>query len=306
MNIIRELNIFKNILSIEEISKGYPKRKKYIVKTIDKLYFVKIIPYKIEDEEVEKTKWIYKTYQENKIPVIPLLDIKAYENKTIYIYPFFEGKDLKENILTREEYKNYGKLVANEVKKMNQITDIPKEFKLFNLEKHCNDCIHKIDNLMLNEKYQEKIYRIFSKKELHDLKLRLKEILNDIKHDKMMLNHNDIKLANIMIDKNGKFYFVDIEPINLTPIGFNLNYSIYTFIYPNTKDSQTFLRSFINTIDREKSLKKEWEYFIISDFINELSKLIDKDYEMLLKDKERINDILFNNNHYLEKILYYH
>lgn len=306
MEEVIKLNLFDNIISVKEVKEGYYKRKKYIVKTLEQQYFIKVLPYKATKKEIEKTKWIHETYIQNNIPLVPLLDIVIREDKTILVYPFFEGKNLKEKKLTLEEYNTYGSLVAKEVKKMNSIKCFPKMFNLFNLKQHHNKYIKKLNYILADENYKNKIIKLFTKEEIKNLKLRFKTLLKEIEHHEMILNHNDIKLANIMLDKDQHYYLVDIEPIDLTPIGFNINYSIYTFLFSNSyeKNEKTFLKGFIKTIDPNKNLIKEFEYFIISDFINELQSLIDKKYNILLKESKKIKEILLNKNNVLETILY--
>lgn len=304
MNIPKELQISKNILKIEEIKRGYKKRKKYIIETTDDKYFVKVLPYKASQEEVEKTKWIHKIYKDRNIPIVPLKDVILKENKTILIYNYFYGKDLKESTLTLKEVENYGMKVASEVKKMNEIQQYPDLFKKFDLDEHYNKYIDRLNRVIDNE--EEKIYGLFNKTEIRKLILRLKELKEKIRSDDVMLNHNDIKIANIMLDEDGKFYFVDIEPIDLTYRGFNINYSIFTFLYNNNIDKREkrFLKGFIKEYDTDKCLIKEFEYFIITDFINELEMLLNRHYNYLKSNIAFIKSMLFNENNTLTHVLY--
>jgi len=304
MNNIEKLKLFDNIISIEEVKKGYKKRLKYIVKTVDKNYFIKILPYEMSSNEIEKTKYIYKIYKQKNIPLIPLLDIILQKDETILIYPYFEGKDLKDSNIPLSHFRTYGIKVAREVKKMNQITRYPDLFKKFNLENHCDNCINKLNRILVDR--GKEVYALFSKEEITSLTSRFKELLNCIKYNDVMLNHNDIKTANIMLDKNNNFYLVDIEPIDLTYRGFNLNYSIYTFLFNDDFEEQQkqFLKGFIKEYDPNKQLIKEFEYFIISDFINELERLLDNNYSYLEQNRIFIKNVLFNRKNILSTILY--
>lgn len=57
---IQKINYFNEIISIEEIKKGYDGRKKYKVITNNKKYFIKILPTLMNKIEIEKTKKLYE------------------------------------------------------------------------------------------------------------------------------------------------------------------------------------------------------------------------------------------------------
>lgn len=303
-DIIKQIELFDKAVSIEEVKKGYKRRKKYIVETVKEKYFVKILPYKSSYSEIEKTKWIYKAYQKENIPLIPLLDIIVKENKTILIFKYFEGKDLEESSLTLEQYESYGRKVSLEVKKMNRIKNYPTSFKAFDLKNHCNQYINRLKKVADDKK--SKMTSLFNDIEIEKLILRFQNLSEDIIGNEVMLNHNDIKTANVMLDKNYNFYLIDIEPIDLTYKGFNINYSIYTFLLNNNfeKEEKAFLKGFIKEYDPNKRLIKEWEYFIISDFINELERLLELYYEDLKNNISFIKKALFNEDNILVDLLY--
>lgn len=302
---VNKFDLPSNVLKIDEIKKGYKKRKKYIVETTKRKYFIKVLPYKASLEEIEKIKWIYKIYEKENIPIVPLYDIILKKNTTILVYDYFEGNDLKDSLLTLEQYKNYGMKVSLEVKKMNRIRNYPNVFKRFDLKEHCNIYRDKFKKVISNEK--EKIYNLFSDKEINNLILRFENLCEYIiKNDEVMLNHNDVKIRNIMINNNNDIYLVDIDPIDLTYRGFNINYSIYTFLFNNSleKAERAFLKGFIQEYDSDKQLIREYEYFIISDFINELEMLLSRYYNYLKNNQSFIKKVLFNENNILTQILY--
>lgn len=302
---VNKFDLPSNVLKIDEIKKGYKKRKKYIVETTKRKYFIKVLPYKVSLEEIEKIKWIYKIYEKENIPIVPLDDIILKKNTTILVYDYFEGNDLKDSLLTLEQYKNYGMKVSLEVKKMNRIRNYPNVFKRFDLKEHCNIYIDEFKKVISNEK--EKMYNLFSDKEINNLILRFENLCEHIiKNDEVMLNHNDVKIRNIMINNKNDIYLVDIDPIDLTYRGFNINYSIYTFLFNNSleKAERAFLKGFIQEYDPDKQLIREYEYFIISDFINELEMLLSRYYDYLKNNQSFIKKVLFNENNILTQILY--
>lgn len=188
---------------------------------------------------------------------------------------------------------------------MNQIKNYPDLFKSFDLREHCNKYIDAFKKVISKEK--EKIYNLFSDKEINNLILRFANLCEEIiENDEVMLNHNDVKIRNIMTNKDNDIYLVDIEPIDLTYRGFNINYSIYTFLFNNSleKAERAFLKGFIQDYDVDKQLIKEYEYFIISDFINELEMLLRRHYDYLKNNQSFIKKVLFNRNDALIKILY--
>ena len=304
MNEIKELLLPDNILSIKEIKEGYEERKKYIVETRNEKFFIKVLPNKESIDEIEKRKWIYKIYEEKNIPVIPIINILVRDNKTILIYKYYEYKNLKDSSLTLEQYEDYGKKVAIEVKKMNEIKNYPDSFKTFDLKSHCDKYIERLKKFYLNPK--NKMNNLFSDNDINNLILRFKNLCSDIKNDAVTLNHNDFKIAYIMIDENNNFCLVDIDPIGLTYRGYNIIYSIYTFLYNNSlkENEKAFLKGFIKKYDPSKSLMKEWEYFIISDFINELERLFNLYYKYLENNISFVKEALFNKNNILVNILY--
>lgn len=304
MNEFEKIDIFCNILSVQEVFEGYEKRKKYIITTSEKKYFVKILPHSISEEEINKVKWIHFVYEENGIPLIPLVDVIVQGNQTILIYDYFDGQNLKESNLSIVQCKEYGMKVAKEVKKMNEITNIPIFFHDFDLSHHFHEYVKRFQKVIQDKK--DLFYEVFDGKFVEHLLLRFESLYHDIISNEVMLNHNDIKLANIMVDDVGNFYFVDIDPIDLTYRGFNVNYSIFNFLLDieSTRNEREFIKAFLREYDGSKSFMKELEYFLISDFINELSRLLDQNFTYLLEHTSFVKRLLFNDNHSFQTIIY--
>lgn len=304
MKQMKGIKMFKNILAIEEVKKGYIERKKYVIETVEGKYFIKVLPSKLSSNEIEKTKWIYKTYDKENIPIIPLLDIITNKKETILVFKYFEWKNLQESQLTLEQYESYGRKVALEVKKMNKIKNYPNSFKTFDLRNHCNKYIERLRKIV--DRKRNKVNELFSDIEIENLILRFQNLSENIIGNEVMLNHNDIKTDNVMLDKDNNFYLIDIEPSDLTYKGFNINYSIYTFLFANNfkQNERAFLKGFIKEYDPNKSLMKEWEYFIISDFINEFNKLLERYSDYLKNNISFIKKVLFNEDNILIHVLY--
>lgn len=115
---IKQIHYFKDIVSIEQIKKGYHKRKKYKIITENRSYFLKIHHSKLKSEEIMQGKKLYEIYQKLNIPNVPLLDLIEYKNETIFIYPFFEGSNLKDANLSMKEYYKYGTKVGQQIIKL--------------------------------------------------------------------------------------------------------------------------------------------------------------------------------------------
>lgn len=301
-------NTFKKekIVSIEEIKKGCTDRQKYIVTTSKNKYFLKISFDPLSQEQIQKTKWLYRVYQEKNIPFVPLLDIITEKDKTYMIYPVFEGENLSEIECSPEQYYNFGLKVSSEVRKMNEITNYPENNLVFDIKKHFEEHVDKLNQLLEDSNYENKIYQVISKEEINQLIDLMHQCLLKITGHKTTWNHNDVKLVNIMVDNNHDHYLVDIDYLGLTLVGYNVNYSIYSFLFSNVAyaSEKYFLKGFIQGIDPKKQLMDEWIYFMIADFINELKPFIDKRYDLLVSEKQRIKQILWNENDYLETILY--
>lgn len=180
-----------------------------------------------------------------------------------------------------------------------------KTFSNVNLNNYFNQDKKRIKNLWKNKDYRKKILYIFSKEELKDLSILYMSLLDFIKTQKFLLNHNDIKIANVMLDVQKDYYLIDIDPIGLTPTGFNVYYSIYSFLLPQFKENEkAFLKGFIQTIDSNRECVKQLQYFLIADMINESEKLLTKYFNEINKNKEYMKEMLFNKANFLEKMIY--
>lgn len=302
---IREINLFRDATYIEEIEEGYPKRKKYKVTTPKCEYFIKIHDYKMSNQEIQKEKWLYQAYENSKIPIVPLLDVIRKDNNTIFIYPFFKGKTLKKANLSKKEFRDYGIRVAKDVIKINHITYDSNLFKPLELEEHFKEDMERGRKLWRNSIYRKKILQIFTKQEIRLLFAYYRNLLKDVKKEKVMLNHNDIKTGNIMLDKQKNYFFIDIDPINLTVPGYNMYYSLFWFLLPNCEEKEKcFLKGFIQTLDPQIKLLKQLHYFLISDFMNELEMLLNEKFDDLMQENLRLKQMLFNENNIIEKVIY--
>lgn len=302
---IKQIHYFKDIISIEQIKKGYHKRKKYKIITENGSYFLKTHHSKLKSEEIMQGKKLYEIYQKLNIPTVPLLNLIEYKNETIFIYPFFEGTNLKDSNLSMKEYYKYGTKVGQQIIKLQKC---PVDFKTFsnvNLNNYFNQDKKRIKNLWKNEEYRKKILYIFSKEELKKLTRLYISLLDFIKTQKFLLNHNDIKIANVMLDEQENYYLIDIDPIGLTPAAFNVYYSIYSFLLPQFQENEkAFLKGFIQTIDSKREIVKQLQYFLIADMINESEKLLTKYFNEIKENKEYMKKMLFNKENFLEKMIY--
>lgn len=302
---IEQLHYFKDIISIEQIEKGFDKRKKYKIITKNKSYFLKTHHCKLSQKEIRQGKILYEIYQKLNIPVVSLFDLIEYKNETIFIYPFFEGKDLRDVNFTMEEYYNYGVKVGQEIMKLQEFSVDLKLFSKVNLDNYFKEDQKRIKSLWKNEDYQQKILKLFSMNEVEQLVSIYQTLFNYVKTQKFSLNHNDIKVANVILDEQKNYYLIDIDPIGLTPAGFNIYYSMYSFLISKFKESEkSFLRGFIQTIDPNREIVKQLQYFLIADMINESEKLLTKHFNEVQENKEYMKKVLFNKENFLEKIIY--
>ena len=302
---IKKIHYFKDIVSIEQIKKGYYERKKYKVIGQNENYFIKTHHRKLIQQEIVQEKKLYEIYQKLNIPIVPLLDLIEYKNETIFVYPYFDGITLKDAKLMIEEYYKYGVKIAQEVMKLQRASVDSKLFSKVNLDKYFKENEKRIKDLWKNEDYQEKILYIFSKEELQNLTIHYTSLLDFMKTQKFLLNHNDIKIANVMLDQKKNYYLIDIDPIGLTPTGFNIYYSIHSFLLPQFKENEkSFLRGFIQTIDPNREIIKQLQYCLIADMINESEMLLTKYFNEIQQNKEYIKKMLFNKERFLEEIVY--
>ena len=236
---------------------------------------------------------------------MPLLDLIEYKNETIFIFPYFEGITLKNAKLTLEENYEYGVKIAQEIMKLQKVSMDSKFFSKVKLDNYFKEDQKRIKNLLENKGYKEKILCIFSKEELQDLTILYTSLLDFMKTEEFLLNHNDIKVGNVMLDDQKNYYLIDIDPIGLTPVGFNIYYSIFSFLLPQFKENEkAFLKGFIQTIDPNRTIVKQLQYFLIADMINESEKLLTMYFNIVQENKEYIKKMVFNKEKFLEKIIY--
>ena len=294
--------LFDNITDIITIKKGYHLRDKFKVITKNKKYFVKIHNGYLNEQDINNHKILYEYYRKCNIPIIPFIDIKNIQNKTFFIYEYQNHKSLLEENLTPKEYYDYGYQIGKDVLKLQQISyDKHKNiFKKIDIQPfYENDVARFKDN---ENKYE--ILKLFTKKEKKELIKIFTSLFNDIKKEPHCLNHNDIKPENILI-KNNNYYIIDIDFFGLTLTGFNVYYSMTSFLMPNFEDNiKWFLRGFIQSIDPDKKLLKQLHYFLIADFSNELILLSNKCYNEINQNINHIKAMLFNINNIISEEIY--
>lgn len=105
--------------------------------------------------------------------------------------------------------------------------------------------------------------------------------------------------------ENDHYYLIDIDFFGLTLTGFNVYYSLNSFIIPNFEENiKWFIRGFIQSIDPNKDLLKQLHYFLIADFSNELARLSNNYYDEVSQNISHVKAILFNINNIIEKEIY--
>ncbi len=74
---------------------------------------------------------------------------------------------------------------------------------------------------------------------------------------------------------------------------------------PQFKENEkTFLRGFIQTIDPNREIVKQLQYFLIADMIDESEMLLTKYFKKIQENKEYMKKMLFNKEKFLEKMIY--
>ena len=299
MDYLKTISIFQDYIAIEEINVESRCKNKYKVVTKDNTYFVKIEGAHYPEKDIINAKWIYQRCLEKGVSILPLVDIISFGDETVWIHPFFEGKTILEKDYSLEKFKEYGECVAKDILKLNEIEPI-SSFETVDLNKHCDERINKVLN-RLNDDESQYMLKIFNKEEWYELIDYYKELGKRIIGDKVSLNHNDIKLPNILIDNDDNYSIIDFGPLLLTNVGYNIGYSISCFLFENDKDKEkACLRGFISIIDEKQELLDQFNYYLISDFINKLDMYRD-DY---LDNIDFIRLILFNKDDILKRELY--
>lgn len=293
-------SLFDEIIDIINIEKGYKLRHKFKVITKEKNYFVKIHNHCLNEQDIENHKTLYKYYEKCNIPIIPLLDIKNIQNKTFFIYEFKAWKSLSEENFSPKAYFNYGNKIGKDILKLQQISYDKDVFKKFDLKKYYDRDVERFKEA--DNKY--KVLNLFTEKEKKDLISIFTSLFNDIKEESYYLNHNDIKPENVLIE-NDNYYLTDIDFFGLTLTGFNIYYSLNSFLMPNFENNiKWFIRGFIQSIDPNKKLSKQLHYFLIADFSNELIELSNKHYDKISENINYTKSMLFNVNNIIAEEIY--
>lgn len=298
---LRDIPMFKDAKTIERINIESRCKEKFKVFTENQSFFVKVEDSAYSDKDIEKVKWLYRTYEEEDIPTVPLIDVFTVGEETIWVFPFFEGQTLLEANIPLEKIEYYGKQVAIDIQTLNKKKPEETLFGVLDLKQHYEDRVIKIKGLLNQRDTRSLLLEIFDESYWQRLLDFYSKLFESIKNDRVMLNHNDIKLPNILINDDGNYYFIDLDPFDLTVVGYNIGYSISCFLFPEGKASEkTFLRAFIRTIDPDKKLINQMNYFLISDFINKIEKYSD----MYKRNALFIESMLFNDDDLLSVELY--
>lgn len=297
---LKSLDLFKDSISIEEISYDSRCKNKYKIVSEDFTYFVKIEEDYYSLDDIKNTKWLYQRCLEENINVLPLVDIISCGEETIWIYPFFTGKEILKIDFDDRMLEDYGKRIAKDIKKFNKIEPIDT-FRKIDLEEFWNLRINKIRDLLNEENTKNNLLKLLTVDKWEELLDYYKKLGKEVKCKDYFINHNDIKLPNILIDEDNNYYLIDFGPIILTSVGYNIGYSLSSFLFENLENKEkAFLRGFIKEIDANKELVREFNFYLISDFINKINKRLD-DY---LDNASYIKDLLFNRDNILEDVLY--
>ena len=293
--------MFKDAKTIERINIESRCKEKFKVVTENQSFFVKVEDSAYSDKDIEKVKRLYRTYEEEDIPTVPLIDVFTVGEETIWVFPFFEGQTLLEANIPLEKIEYYGKQVAIDIQTLNKKKPEETLFGVLDLKRHYEDRVNKIKNLLNQKETRGQLLEIFDDRKWQKLLYFYGRLFEAIKNDDPMLNHNDIKLPNILIDDDENYYFIDLDPFDLTVVGYNIGYSISCFLFQEGREAEkAFLRAFIRTIDHNKKLINQMNYFLISDFINKFEKYAD----IYKRDSHFIESLLFNENDMLRDLLY--
>lgn len=297
---LKTIPLFKDCISIEDINVESRCKNKYKVKTRENTYFVKIEDAHYAEKDINNAKWIYQRCLEEGVSVLPLVDVLSFGDETLWIYPFFEGETILDKDYSLDKFREYGEKVAEDILKLNKIEPI-SSFSTVDLNKQCEERINKIKIRLNDEESSKYMLKIFDKDEWNELARYYKELCEKTINDRVCLNHNDIKLPNILIDKDDNYYLIDFGPLILTNVGYNIGYSISCFLFKSDKENEkSCLRGFIKTIDKTHELLDQLNYYLISDFINKLDMYKD-DY---LNNINYIRAILFNRDNILSNEIY--
>lgn len=265
--LLDSIDFFKNCTSITKDLRGHSTALRYICKTNDKTYFVKIY----KNNRIHDLKYIRETYVDLKVPTAQLFAmgyLKVYD-KTYAIYEYIEGQTLLESTkeLDLEEIEIIGKKVGTYISKFKAIS-VNKE----DLIKKCDDEFE----LLIKEFNSVKNNRNIDAD-------RIVKNFNELKDYVYMTTpsfiHKDINLNNIIVNDNEP-YFIDTDggKVSFRALDFR-GICWYTWDGDNKIKEQAMYRGIFKGLFNDN---------IPDNFHKEIAFTIY--YEFFLKVKEAINN----------------
>ena len=301
LEIIRNIEILKNYIKIDEIKMGNSERLKIKVTTKNKQYFVKIVKNALDEDYINNITWLYNQYEKLHIYFGKLIEIYvlADKNISVLVFEYIEGKPL--SLLGKEklDYEKYGIIVANYSLRLKNIS--MKNRIVIDIEQFTREYIEKIEKL----KEDLKKLNLTNQKTIDLIKEKLLEIANKIKLDPPHYIHGDIKTDNFIIDKNGQLWITDIDYILPSYYCFDTRWIILKSLLPEEQNEKYFLKGFLKTIYKNERIDKfedEMIYIMLINLISSSEEYIE-DKNKLIRYYRYINNILENKNHYIYKLL---
>ncbi len=219
MSELEQISFIKKEDKIEVVPGGFSGALTYKIMKKDEVYFLKVLQSRKND--LERLQEILEIYHKSGVDTVHLVECGNLPQQERYfcIYDWIDGVNLSSFIDQKEPSYFYevGQKVGEKLKQIKQIKWEAKYIDKFNLSDKVQEWI-----ALLELVPEEVVCRYFNKKEVQDIKEKMTDYIQYFDEKDKCFVHTDIKLGNIMLDKE-KIYIIDIESMEY-------NYDIFNMI----------------------------------------------------------------------------
>lgn len=243
---------------VEEVDDGHSGALLYKITRNKEKFFLKVFNTQFNIQKIEEIKNYISIYKKLKIKSLEIIDYGNIENfnKHYIVYNFIEGINLKKytdiDEYRLEEVKQIGTYIGKELLKLKMYEDYDKElFKYNDIDNFIKEVINNFYLILQDNIYKDIILKYFKIEELNELKKKLVDYSYILKDVKPKLIHGDIKRSNIMVDKNGEFYIIDIESMQINYDVLNFKHQMTWSLFEGNEKETEFVKGYFDGIYNE-------------------------------------------------------
>lgn len=301
---LKEIKFIEEGDTLEEVSDGFSGAQLYFVIKKNEKYFLKIFNEKFDFNKIDILKKQLEIYKKLNIKSIEIIDFGKIENPEEYyiVYNYIDGQNLK-RITDSKEYnlqyiRNLGRKIGKQLSKLREYNQYDKElFEFKDINKLTENIINNFNLMLKDEKVLMLMHKYFDNDKLKKLENKLKENIKVFRNIEPKLIHGDVKRANVMVDKNGELYMVDVESMQLNYDVMNFLYQMTWLLFKENRKEAEFVRGYFDGIYNNKrpdNFNEQIIFMAILNFFNESYHMYsESDMKELDRYTKKCND-LFN------------